>query len=301
MATTPTNPGQPGPMQPSDYTPAASSQVVSWQLRRLPPPSSLYVTVDDVLRVAAATSQANEVVTVSYRLIRAADGKLVYGQLTIAPANTRVLKVVDNPLAEGFLLSVSCKAAVATTRGQTFVRLFLNPKILGPGQPGFMFMADYVTTAMAPGFPNGRTIAPSEGPGWMRAISVGLPGAGNDWILNVPTNTRWRLQGVRAALQADATVGNRNVTLVANSSGFLAWQALAPAAQVAGQGITYSWAPGLFTGVSTTYGIAATAIPYGHILTSANTDSVQTVTLGMDVGDQWQGIIVSVEELLDNV
>src|SRR5579864_5722224 len=118
-------PGQPAPYKDGDYTPAVQSQVVSWQLKRLPPPSAVYITVDDVLRAAAASSQANEVVTISYRWIRAADGKLDYGQFTIAPASDRSLKVQDQPLAEGFLLSVSCKAAVATTRGQTFVRLFL--------------------------------------------------------------------------------------------------------------------------------------------------------------------------------
>jgi len=288
-------------MQPSDYTPAVASQVVSWQLKRITPPSALYVTVDDVLRVAAATSQTNEVVTVSYRLIRAADGKLVYGQLTIAPAATRALKVVDQPLAEGFLLSVSCKAAVANTRGQTFVRLFLNPKSLGSGEPGFMFMADYVTTAMAPGFPNGRVIAPSEGPGWMRALQVSNPAAGSDWILNVPTNTRWRLQAVRAALVTDGVAGNRQITLAANSTGFIAWQVEAFGTQPASTSYEYAFAPNIVDRRDSAVFLAASPIPYGHILTSANTDSVQTVTFGIDPGDQWQAIIVSVEELLDNV
>lgn len=289
-------------MRPGDYTPAAQSQVVSWQLKRLPPPSSLYVTVDDALRVAAASSQANEVVTVSYRLLRAADGKIIYGQFTVAPASDRSIAVNEQPMAEGFLLSVSCKAAVATTRGQTFVRLFLNPKTLGAGQPGLMMMADYVTTRMAPGFPNGRALAPSEGPGNPLVLLITQPGAGADWAATVPSNARWKLRCGRAVLATDAVAANRYASLVIQAApGGLAivYQVSDPGAPiVAGDNKTLSFGAAsvpLLAGQP----LRVWNIPPGVLMLAGW--SVASSTAGLDAGDQWSLVRIEVEEWLDNV
>jgi len=63
----------------------------------------------------------------------------------------------------------------------------------------------------------------------------------------------------------------------------------------------YAFAPGLADRFNTTLSISSTAIPYGHLLSSANGDTISTVTFGEGSGDQWQAIVASVEELLDNV
>ncbi len=300
LMTVTTPSGQPTPKQPSDYTPAAPSQVVSWQLKRLPPPSAVYISVDDVLRAAVASSQANEVVTVSYRWIRAADGKLDVGQFTIAPAANRTLKVVDQPLAEGFLLSISCKAAVATTRGQTFVRLFLNPKALGAGQPGFMLMADYVTTAMAPGHPNGRILAPSEGPGNLYVFSAGAFAVGTEASITVPTNARWRVIVVVTELATDAAVGNRQPFLQLQPTvGFsLAMQPTnvqAPSTDLVYYGGTHLIPPAGTPGTA----LIGWNIPLDYYLLGGGV--IGTSTGGLDGGDQYKQARAFIEEWLDNV
>jgi hypothetical protein len=302
MSTTVTTPsGQPLQQQPGEFSGSAPAHIVSWQNKRIPPPSPLYVDVDDQLQAGAATSQTNEVVTVNYRLLRAADGVIMRGQFTIAPANTRVVKVEQQQLAEGFLLSVSVKAAAASTRGQTFVRLFIGAGPYGAGEPSYMLMSDYVTVAMAPAFPNGRQLAPSEGPGWLRAIHVPAPGAGTDWSLPVPANTRWRLQAVLCALITDAAGSARKVLLESVSTGNFSWQAEPSTLQPVSSEITYSFAPNLADRFDTTFGIASTSIPDGHLLSSANGDEINSLTLNIDPGDAWQGAVVSVEEWLDNV
>lgn len=290
--------GQPGPMQPGDYTPAAASSVVTWNMKRLTPPSPLYVTVDDVLHVSYGTSQANEFVTVNYRLLRASDGKIVMGSDAIDSPALPVLKTADIPLAEGFLLSVSCQATVATTRGQTFVRLFLNPKALGPNQPGLMLMADYVTTKMAPGYPNGRILAPTEGPGWAHAVTVSNPAAGFTWTATVPQNTRWRPLTVCATMTTDATPGARTEQLILTSGGPVIFQAAAVATQNPSTAVTYSAAE-LALAPSVAAFLNSFPMPPGVVLLPGS--SIGVAAVGAGAGDAWTNIAVDVEEWLDNV
>ena len=167
----PNNPVLPLGSQPDtdNFQVYTQRPVVRFLKQGVQPPSQVYVTASDNIQVGCASSQVNEAVTITYRLLRA-DGELIEGQFIVHPPADRSIKVYSEDLAEGFLLSVSCKAAVATTRGQTFVRVFLTHPELGAGQPSYMLMADYVTTAMAPAHPNGRVLAPSEGPGNRRQI-----------------------------------------------------------------------------------------------------------------------------------
>jgi hypothetical protein len=290
--------GQPKPKQPADYTPAAQSQVVSWQLKRLPPPSPLYVNVDDVLRATVASSKVNEVVTVNYRLLRASDGAVVPGQFTVSPLSNRTVKVQDQPLAEGFLLSVSCKAAVAVTTGATFVRLFLNPKSLGAGQPGSMMMADYVTTAMAPGFPNGRVVSPAEGPGNVGSYGV-VAAAGADWVFTVFANARWRVQGVFATYNASAVVATRQVYVeVVDQLGSVLF------VTGASVGITASQTVNVGSSAAPVLAVAAPSlaqVPLPPDLILAPGMVIKAVTGGIQGADQWTSVAILVTEWLDNV
>jgi hypothetical protein len=296
-STTPS--GQPVPKQPADYTPAAQSRKVSWQLTRVPPPSPVYVGVDDKLVVGAASSQTNEVVTVNYRLLRAADGVIVPGQFTVKPANTRTVAVQTQQLAEGFLLSASVKAAVATTRGMTFVRAFLGAGAFGAGQPSYMLLADYVTTAMAPAHPNGRVLAPTEGPGNVYSVRAAHAPAGTQWSITVPANARWRVQSIQSQLVTSATVANRNVFLVISSSTDIVTIIPSNTTQAASITEFYCWADGV-PFQSDALGHDLQPLPRG-IIVLPNYVLTTNVNL-MQAADQWSDFAVTwVEEWLDNV
>jgi hypothetical protein len=290
--------GQPAPMQPGDYTPAGQSAVVTWNMKRLTPPSPLYVTVDDVLHLSYSSSQTNELVTVNYRLLRAADGRVVMGSDTIDGPITRQLKTADIPLAEGFLLSVSCQASVATTRGQTFVRLMLNPKALGAGQPGLMLMSDYVTTQMAPGWPNGRTLSPQEGPGYEYTLfPFSFLGLATETAV-VPNNARWRIKAVFFAGQTDATAGTRNAGMSIVSGGSVVWDNYCPAGQAPSTLIAYYGTP---VQVRDTSLLTSGWIAIPPDLTLLAGDQVQVRLAGALGSDGLVGPGLRVEEWLDNV
>ena len=277
----------------------SAKPLVRFLTEAVQPPSIVYVNADDDIVVGAASSQAGEIVTFSYRLLKA-DGDIVLGQFTVSPANDRSVKVYRESLAEGFLLSVSCQAAVATTRGQTFARVFVNTPALGPGRPSYMLMADYVTTAMAPAFPNGRQLAPVEGPGFIRLLNVNNPAAGLDWSLTVPTNARWRVQSVVASFQASIAVASRFPLIelvVASGASFVG---LCPLSVTATKQVQGTWAPGI--GIGSDAAIHMTApLPGDGVLTSQGIGVIQSNTFGIDAADQWSFITVTVEEWLDNV
>lgn len=299
MSATITHPsGQPGPMQPGDFESAGQPNVVTWNMKRLAPPSPLYVTVDDALVAGVASSQSNEVVTIAYRLLRAADAKPVVLEFTVAPGSNRTIKVEKRQLTEGFLLSVSCKAAVATTRGQTFVRLFLNPSAAGAGQPGLMMMADYVTTAMAPGYPNGRTVTPVEGPGARKGVQNAAPGIGLNWIVNVPVNARWRIDTLSAALTTDATAGNRTVQMVFTVGGLFNTYAF-PAEAVVAPSSVMNYQFSKTRTVSPAVNFSWGALPEGVVLLGGDFIGVNVGNMGL--GDIWGFQNLAVEEWLDNV
>ena len=298
MATT-APPGQPSQLQAGEYSAPAPAHVVTWQTKRVPPPSPLYVDVDDTLNVGMESVFAGEVVTINYRLLRAADGVIVRGQFTVKAVTAYNLFTFQQQLAEGFLLSVSAKASSALTRGQTFVRVFVGAGTFGAGQPGYMLMADYVTTAMAPAFPNGRQLTPVEGPGYPHTLTVTNPAAGADWGMTTVPLGRYLVRSVIATLTTSAAVANRVPTLEVLSES-LAVIARYPATvvQAAGSANLYVWSPAPTT-PTTIASIAVSPLPGELIL--RNPQQLQAVTLNLQAGDQWSNILILVEEWLDNV
>lgn len=271
--------------------------LVRFLTQAVQPPSIVYVTNQDNLVLAAASSQAGESITISYRLLLA-NGQVQMGQTVMAVPSSRTVTVNMQQLAEGFLLSVSLKAAVATTRGQTFARVFLTNPSLGAGQPSYMLMADYVTTAMAPAFPNGRQLAPTEGPGWLSTQTVSNPSAGSDWALALPANVRWRIAGITAQLNTSAVAGNRYALLRIDSGGITIALTPCPVALVASTSYTFTWAVGIQASSDGSNHIAA---PVGDAAIRFGLAVVRVVTVGIQSGDQWSAISVGVEEWLDNV
>lgn len=261
------------------------------------PPSQVYVTVDDDIVVGCASSATNEAVTVTYRLLRA-DGELINGQFIVRPTSNRAITVHSESLAEGFLLSVSCKAAVAVTRGQTFVRVFLGNPALGAGVPSYMLMSDYVTTAMAPAHPNGRQIAPVEGPGRPFTVNIANPAPGAPFTFQVPANTRWKARGINFNFLTSAAVGNRFVFLVTTTSGIISYQGTSDKLQAPSSICVYG---GAALAPTVSPDLTRGTVPLPPELILLGNDVLNVLAGGIDAADQFSFPDLMVEEWLDNV
>lgn len=284
----------------SDKTPAplaGPNTDVIFRFKDVQPPSELYIDVDDALIIVAATGQVGETITVNVRLLQPT-GRLEDNQFVCVVPNTRIATVFTFPLAQGYLLSLAASALVATTRGQTFYRAFINRGAFGTGRPGQPLCADYVTTRIGPGYPGGRVLAPVEGPGVVRSVAISNPGAGNEFSISPGTNARWRIISLEMQLQTSAVAGNRqpNIKFSVGGLGAHTFQPniLVPASTLA----TVTASPAaVMAGLVNT--IVNVPLPIDNRILA--TDTINSVTLGKDAGDTWQNGQVGVEEWLDNV
>jgi hypothetical protein len=285
------------PASANDFQVYTYAGAVRFLQKAVQPPSQVYVELGDQISISSATSQVGETVTVSYRLLRF-DGEIVLGQFQISPPSNRSVSSYTEPLTEGFLLSVSCKATVATTRGQTFVRIFLSNLKLGQGQPSYMLMADYVTNQMAPAYPGGRVLAPSEGPGNITTIAVANPAPGSNFQIPIPANARWRVVTIVGTFVTSAVVSNRKIFFYLFSAGMNVWSTYVNQV-IPANTTTFAAAAAVSAGGALdTSSINAPLPPNAIILPVAH---MGVLTIGIDVADQWSSCATQVEEWLDNV
>lgn len=294
---TPVVPVGAAPATAEHFRIASQKPAVKFLSRGVQPPSQVYVGVNDDLFVLFASSVPNEIITIAYRLLRF-DGEIVLGQFTLNVAATFTTFSYSEGLAEGFLLSMSVRSERATTRGRTFVRVFLSDPALKVGFPSQMLFADYVTFAMAPAHPNGRVLAPTEGPGHVYEVPFANTGAGNEINIVVPANARWRLNTITSTLTTSAVVGARRANLDAFAPGSAVYFGGAGQTQGASAGFIYTWAAGvppMFDGVTS----VTQPLPDDFILPPNAV--IHTATGGLNAGDAWTNTVALVEEWLDNV
>lgn len=159
-----------------------------------------------------------------------------------------------------------------------------------------MFFGDYPTQTAPVGWPGGRILNSTEGPGRLRTVAVSNPGAGADWSLTVPTNGQWRISSLNAQLAiANAGVARIVRIQILGAGGQLVWQSAAQQTGAINTTVQVSAAPGQVTTVvdTTTLNIAIPGLTLMN-----GTHVIRTSTSNINAGDQWSNIAVQVEEWL---
>jgi hypothetical protein len=295
--------------------------IVSFGFDKVSPPSPLYVQRDDLLLIEAASAVV-ETVQFNIRMLNApfpqggqpddlVEGKM-HGTLPLtgvvepssqlinfitAQPNNLISQTV--PLAEGYLLAVTAVATNSRSRGMVFARAMLIRGSAGfVSQNAFQVLfADYPTNNAPVGWPSGRVLHPSEGPGAILRVTIANPAAGADFSFQPADALRWRVQSLKATLTTSAAAGNRSVhNLVSDSAGNPYWNQPAQTTQGPGLAVQYSFAPGV-TPIVVADGAAVLSLPANLIL--AQRHQIQSLTTGLLAGDQWSAISMGVEQLED--
>lgn len=265
--------------------------------RGVQPPTNVYVEVGDLLSLFCASSAVGERVKVNYRLLRF-DGLIINGAVALLVPSDRSVVNVTEPLAEGFLLSATCTCLSATTRGQTFARLFLLSSTTTEGRVSPQLCADYITTQSSASYPDGRQMSPAEGPGRNYTVAVPDPGFGAQVIVFSPNNALWKIRGAFFNLLTSAVVGNRYVQINQTSMGGFCTQTLASQLVTANLSVEFGASP--FPNTSTLRPVVAN-IPIVPDIIMRPGNLFRIASVIMDAGDQFQGINLAVEEWLENV
>jgi hypothetical protein len=282
-----------------------------------PPPSGglnqpfLLSTADSIL-VTAASSQPNEVLTCTFQFYDATMSLWFQDQIIITPdpVGSRVVisktyRVYDNQqisMAQNhsiYLTDLSIVCKVATTRGQTFVRVNLNRQGRGTFPTQCVILSDYVSQTVTACLRNSRHFTSIEGPGNITVLQPASPGVGLDINISMPINTRWKILSFRAQFVTSAQVANRTTTLQVNQN-FNIGTYPANFTQAASTTELYTWGPGL--GNLQVLTNTAASIPVGIIIAQiGGGNSIRTTTAGIQTADQWSIINVLVEEWLEQV
>lgn len=210
---------------------------IGFATRLVQPPSIVYVTQDDSLSVVVFNSAPNMAIAVGYRLLRA-DGVIIAAENAFQVAAQPGVQVFTVNLSEGFLLSAVCATQqVNVRRGQCFVSLSIVPD--GPGHlvaQGYL-STDYLTYGGVVAWPGGRQISSIEGPGHVYVTTFANPPAGSGYLIQPPTNRRWRVISLAVHFVTSGVVINRFPTFLWGAGGSGAGKTITSTPVTAGSGV----------------------------------------------------------------
>jgi hypothetical protein len=275
-----------------------ANPLVTFQTAQIPPPSPLYVTLDDAIDIQVLNS--NPLLTaVDLRLrFLTPDGtlRLLDYQFQGIPSDRSAVNK-SFVVAEGFILSASVYQLVtAPRRGQTWVRVELKRGPLTANIGSQQLINDYLTNLHGPQWPNGSYGSEVDGAGHLYTFQGVQPAAGADAAITVPSSTRWRLQACSFFLQTSAAVGTRHVLFVVDDGANLQYAIGTPANQNPSTGVRYSLAPATAL-ASDGSGFITLPLPATTMLPGGS--RIRTQTFGLDAGDQWLAPSAGVEEWIE--
>lgn len=235
----------PAPSQPGagEFSLMTVSKVTDFAFKNVTPPSRVYIALNDLLVVAAASNFAAANVTVRGRLLRV-DGQIIEIPVVVTGDGTRVLVTKTLELAEGYLLSLTAQANAALNPGQS---LFVQCGIQRPSGSGVQFfetlLAGYISGAQVLSYPEASWASPVPGQGALRSITGTLPGAGTEISEVVPAGARWRLVAFTFSLTTAVAVANRIVHVTLDDGALVYYNVVNDFTQVASTTQRYNAAP----------------------------------------------------------
>lgn len=260
------------------------------------PPSELYITPEDRLYARATSSIASEPFQVSGRILTP-DGEV--RRFTFRGVNLATVRFPNQiswVLTEGFLLGVGAAATGSTDSvGQTFIELGLlrgGEDMTALATP---LCSGYVTPQHRIGWPPGRIMDSSEGPGYVYTFPGTTPAAGNEINEVVPLGAQWRVRELFFRFVTAAAVANRYVTVQYVWPGGTTMFSGANLPQAANLTRYYSAFEGIRPMQAYNTGIM-TALPFQGML--KQDWRIRTGTVNLQAGDQYDLIAIKVEEWL---
>jgi len=197
--------------------------------------------------------------------------------------------------SEGYLISASCSAP-ATTRGQVFVKLFIQRGI-GSGDTalGHVLFEDYVDSDDLVGYPQSPNRSSLDGQGFTHAVSITPPVAGADVMQVVPAGVRWKLKAFVCFFGTSVAVANRLPQLfVKDPSAVQVMQVPAFQVQAAAVQGSFTWGGGLTS--TNALNAQSMGAPIDLILRPGW--SFGTLTINLQAADQFTAPSALVEEYI---
>lgn len=271
------------------------NSLVHYRRWLIEPFAALYVTQSDVLLLKVSSPGVSSTVNVSLRMqTPAGDIVPAFYSFTFSTAGATPAQQVIEAF-EGFLLSATIETPGAPY-GQVYVQLGIaRGRGSGDQTAGQLLVSGYPGASFAIGFPQTPAGGPLTGAGQTAASTVANPAAGADWTYTVPAGLQQTLISVRAVLTTSAAVANRFPVLrITSPTGQILADVSALAAETASSTVTYVWMAG--APANNVNNVQQMSLPSGLRLLGSST--IQTITSGIQAGDQWSAISVTYTQFI---
>lgn len=268
-----------------------------WLTPYLKGSSAFFLTGEESLRLRSYCSGSGVFLTLEGRILRP-EGSI--DPMSNPHATASDLSAVEtiHPLGAGWLQHLSVRATSGDPRvGQCYVVVEIVRGQTGAMQTLGIILEGYVATNSGPAFPGTPLLLSADGPGFIRSIAVADPAAGAEWSQTVPTNARWRVLGVDAALVTDATVANREAVLTIDDGASIVAEIAAGTAQAASLTRRYSFARGVQRGGPAASTIINAPIPDAILMGGYR---IRSVTTNLQAGDNWGAPQLWVEQWIED-
>jgi hypothetical protein len=286
-------------MQPTDHAPESLypdkgdyNSLEHFRRRRIAPPTSLYVTLDDVIRFQAWAPLATTTVQFSIRMM-APDGQIIpvfYQIPVLANGVTPTLKAITN--LEGFIVSMSAELLTGLA-GSVWVNVVIE-RGLGSGDltQGLNLLQGYPSLTDTLSWPQAPPVKSIDARALANVVAVGNPAAGNDYSIIVPAGVNWLVRSIRMQFVTGAGVANRFVTLrVDDGLGNIFADISGGTVQAASLTFLYTFANGL--PVSANNNVFTNGLPTEMRLPGGF--RIRTVTTAIQAADQFSGCALELE------
>lgn len=256
-----------------------------------------YVTGEDNLRTVVRTSLA-VTVTIEGRFLDTCGVVTPFVHDFAIGTVDRSAVTNDRRLGEGWILSLSARVTTGTPQiGRTFVQLRAVRGDSGAAINIGTLTQGYVTESDDLAWPGSPIRSSIEGPGWLRTIIGANPGAGTEFTITQDARTRWRPLGLNVTLTTDATVANREMSLVITNGGGPVLTIPAGVAHVASQSRNYTWFVGAVRGAGA---VSLDVIAPLPVINTTATSTYQSSTTNIQAADDYTAPRLLVEEWIED-
>ena len=254
------------------------------------------VTVDSLLVIRSYNSLSGLVLTIVGRVLDE-HGLIRSFEFQHTPNTDRSEAEETSALIAGTLLDVAVIPKTGTPRrGQCWVTIGLALRNQPTTVYYQMLAKGYVTAAGGVLWPGGAYLDSVDGPGILRSVAGTDPAAGIEVIEAVPTNARWRVRSLRAALVTAVTAATRTVGLVIDdaTTTFLAFTS--GTTQIASLTRTYNVGDFGFLPTAVGGDIYFCLPEQPHLFQGWR---IRTSTTNLQAGDNWGAPQMEIEEWIE--
>lgn len=260
-------------------------------------PSSVYLRIDDNLRVTAYNALASVVLQVRSRVL-SLDGQVQGSADAFTPSTARAASASVIITDEGWLLGGEVfVSGAAPLVGQTFVVVEIVRGSSGTVTPLQVIAAGYVTAKMPLVFPSSPIASALDGSGAVRSIAGTTPGAGADISETVPTGARWELLSFQATLVTSVAAANRVPQLTLDDGATVYFRLGGALNQAASLTQRRTWFPGAPAPFLDNANSVPYPIPINLRLGAGH--RIRTLTTAIDAADQWSAVQYLVREWIE--